>query len=173
VHGVTAGLIFGCVATGAALYNGLIAVAVGHRYVVEQIHVWCGYAAPIPLLVGLASRSYRLDWAWLNRFTRDDWRWLRARHRRDGSIPTGRFNAGQKLNAALSIGALGVLLASGTIMYFTGWFRLSWRSGATFTHDWFALGFGLLIVGHLMFAARYAEPRRPRRVQRKASPVEE
>ena len=38
-------------------------------------------------------------------------------------------------------------------MYFTHLTRLSWRSGATFLHDWFSLGLGLLVVGHVMFGA--------------------
>lgn len=154
VHGVTAALMIVCIATAAVLYNGSLAVFVGDRYIVEQIHVWCGFALPVPLIVGLVSRTYRLDLRRLNRFTPLDWEWLRSRTRRDGDIPVGKFNAGQKLNGALSIGAIGVLLGSGTVMYFTNLFRLSWRSGATFVHDWFALALGLLVVGHVVYAAR-------------------
>jgi formate dehydrogenase subunit gamma len=154
VHAATAALLIVCIATAAVLYNGSLAVFFGDRYVVEQIHVWSGFALPVPLLLGLLSRTYRLDLGRLNRFTSLDWRWLRSRRRRDGSIPVGKFNAGQKLNGALSAGAIGALLASGTVMYFTNVFRLSWRSGATFVHDWFALGLGLLVVGHILYALR-------------------
>jgi formate dehydrogenase subunit gamma len=163
IHGLTALLIGVCIGSAAVLYNGSLAVYVGDRYLVEQVHVWCGYAIPAPIIVGLLSGSYRLDLGRLNRFTGADWAWLRSRRRRDGHIPVGKFNAGQKLNAALSLGSIGVLLATGTVMYFTNSFRLAWRSGATFTHDWFALGFGLLIVGHITFVNRYAKPRRPPR----------
>ena len=45
-------------------------------------------------------------------------------------------------------------------MYFTDLVRLSWRTGATFTHDWFALALGLLILGHLYFAIKDPEARR-------------
>jgi formate dehydrogenase subunit gamma len=154
VHGVTAALMIVCIATAAVLYNASLAVFVGDRYVVEQIHVWCGFALPVPLIVGLVSRTYRLDLGRLNRFTALDWQWLRSKKRRDGHIPVGKFNAGQKLNGALSAGAIGVLLATGTVMYFTNVFRLSWRSGATFVHDWFALALGLLVVGHVGYAFR-------------------
>jgi formate dehydrogenase subunit gamma len=116
--------------------------------------VWCGFALPVPLIVGLCSRSYRADLGRLNRFTNRDWQWLRSRKRRDGHIPVGKFNAGQKLNAALSAGSIGVLLGTGIVMYFTHLTRLSWRSGATFLHDWFALGLGLLVVGHITYALR-------------------
>jgi formate dehydrogenase subunit gamma len=154
VHAATATLMIVCIATAAILYNGSLAVLFGDRYVVEQIHVWCGFALPVPLIVGLLSRTYRLDLRLLNRFSSVDWRWLRSRRRREGDIPVGKFNAGQKLNGALSAGAIGVLLASGTVMYFTNVFRLSWRSGATFVHDWFALALGLLVVGHIVYALR-------------------
>jgi formate dehydrogenase subunit gamma len=143
-----------CILTAAVLYNGSLAVLVGHRYLVEQLHVCSGLALPLPLLAGILSRAYRDDTRRLNRFTSLDWAWLRSPDRRDGSIEVGKFNAGQKINASLSAGAIGVLLISGVVMYFTGLAPLSWRSGATFVHDWFALAVGLLVVGHLLMATK-------------------
>jgi formate dehydrogenase subunit gamma len=160
IHWLTGGLLIVCILTAAVLYNGSLAVLVGNRYLVEQIHVYSGFALPVPLLVGLVSRSYRLDLRRLNRFSRHDWRWLRSKTRRDGQIPVGKFNAGQKLNAALSAGAIGALLITGTVMYFTHLTRLSWRSGATFVHDWFALALGLLVIGHILYALRDPEAMR-------------
>ena len=154
VHGVTGALMIVCILTAAVLYNGTLAVLVGHRFIVEQIHVYCGFALPVPLLVGVASRSYRDDLGRLNRFTHRDWEWLRSRTRRDGRIRVGKFNAGQKLNGALSAGAIVVLLMTGTVMYLTNLTPLSWRSGATFFHDWFSLALGLLVVGHVIYALR-------------------
>ena len=166
VHAATAAMMAVCMATAAILYNGSLAVIFGDRYLVAQIHVWCGFALPAPLIVGLVSRTYRLDLRRLNRFTLLDWKWLRSRRRRDGEIPVGKFNAGQKLNGALSVGAISVLLASGTVMYFTNVFRLSWRSGATFVHDWFALALGLLVVGHILHALRDGDAMRSLRTGR-------
>jgi formate dehydrogenase subunit gamma len=166
VHGVTGVLMLVCLATAAVLYNGSLAVQVGNRYVVEQIHVWCGFALPVPMIAGLLSRRYRDDLGRLNRFTRRDWRWLRSPDRRDGTIRVGKFNAGQKLNAALSAGAIGALLITGSVMYFTNLTRLSWRSGATFAHDWFALALGLLVVGHIVFAIRDPDSLRSMRTGR-------
>jgi formate dehydrogenase subunit gamma len=157
IHWLTGGLLIICILTAAVLYNGSLAVVVGNRYLVEQIHVYSGFALPVPILFGLVSRSYRLDLRRLNRFSRHDWRWLRSKTRRDGRIPVGKFNAGQKLNASLSAGAIGALLITGTVMYFTHLTRLSWRSGATFVHDWFALALGLLVVGHILYALRDSE----------------
>lgn len=152
VHAATAVLLTVCILTAAILYNGSLAVLIGNRYLIEQIHVWCGFALPVPILLGVFSPAYRADLRRLNRFTPADWTWLRSRHRRDGTIPVGKFNAGQKLNGALSVGAIGVLLATGTVMYLTNLTRLSWRSGATLMHDWFALALGLLVVGHVVYA---------------------
>jgi formate dehydrogenase subunit gamma len=160
VHRLFGVLMGVCIVTAAILYNGAIMIAVGHRYLIEMVHVWSGLALPLPILLGAASKAYRSDARLLNRFTPSDWRWLRSRSRRDGTIRVGKFNAGQKINAWLVVGSSGVLLGTGAIMYWTGLVRLSWRSGATFVHDWFALGLGLLIIGHIAFAFRDPESRR-------------
>jgi formate dehydrogenase subunit gamma len=149
----TLGLLMGtCLLTAFVLYYGPVSLAVGHRHTVELVHVWAGYALAVPLLLGLGSAAYRADLARLNRFSREDWRWLRSGRRRDGSFGVGKFNAGQKLNAALTAGSVVVLLGTGTLRSWTGLVRLPWRTGATFVHDWFALGLGLLVLGHLWFA---------------------
>jgi formate dehydrogenase subunit gamma len=160
VHRSVAVLMSTCMATAAILYNEPLAVAVGHRQVVKLIHVLSGLAIPLPALIGLLCAAYRLDLARLNRFSPLDWQWLRSKTRRDGTIPVGKFNAGQKLNAALSGGAVIVLLGTGMLMYFPNLARLSWRTGATFVHDWFALAVGLLVIGHISYAVRDPESRR-------------
>jgi formate dehydrogenase subunit gamma len=160
VHGSAALLMLICIVTAAVLYNGSFALVIGHRHLVELIHVYSGFALPAPILLGAVSAAYRHDLRRLNRFTPRDWRWLFSRSRRDGSIRVGKFNAGQKLNGALSGGAIAALFGTGIIMYFPGLTRLSWRTGATFVHDWFALGVGLLVIGHLFYAARDSEARR-------------
>lgn len=160
VHWTVAVLMGACIATGAVLYNGSLASQVSHRRAVELVHVYSGFALPLPMFLGLLFRAYRLDLNRLNRFTPADWQWLRSRRRRDGSIRVGKFNAGQKLNAALTAGSILVLLGTGIVMYFTGLARLSWRVGATLIHDWSALAVGLLVVGHIAFAMRDREARR-------------
>jgi formate dehydrogenase subunit gamma len=160
VHRAVAILMLTCIATAAILYNGSLSAPIGHRRLVKLIHVFSGFALPIPVLIGLVSAAYRRDLGRLNRFTARDWAWLRTRRRRDGSIPVGKFNAGQKLNTALSGGSIVVLLATGTLMYFPDLARLAWRTGATFVHDWFALSLGLLVIGHITYAIRDPGARR-------------
>jgi formate dehydrogenase subunit gamma len=166
VHRMIAVLMIVCILTAAVLYNGSLAIPIGHRHLVELIHVYSGFALPVPMLLGIISAAYRADLRRLNRFTPLDWRWLRDRRRRAGSIRVGKFNAGQKLNASLSGGAILVLLGTGLLMYFPSLVRLSWRTGATFVHDWFALALGLLVIGHITFAIKDPEARRGMRTGR-------
>ena len=67
----------------------------------------------------------------------------------------GKFNAGQKLNATFFAGAARrdarnrvdhalVRTRSPT----------TWRTGATFVHDWFAFGIWIAVLGHIYFAIR-------------------
>ena len=160
IHRTTAILMTMCILTAAILYNGSLSVPIGHRHLVELIHVYCGFALPVPMLLGILSFAYRADMRRLGRFTPADRRWLRTRTRRDGTITVGKFNAGQKLNASLASGSILVLLGTGVLMYFVGLAPLPWRSGATFVHDWFALAVGLLVVGHVIFALKDPEARR-------------
>lgn len=165
VHRILAVLMSVCVASAAVLYNGSLAIPIGHRHLVELIHVYSGFALPVPLLLGAASAAYRADLRRLNRFTPSDWRWLRRGNRAAG-VRVGKFNAGQKLNASVGSGAILVLLGTGILMYFPSLVRLSWRTGASFVHDWFALALGLLILGHITFAMKDPEARRGMRTGR-------
>ncbi len=166
VHVAVGVLVVVLILTATALYLGPISVIVGHRYVVETVHVWCGLALPVPLLAGLASLTYRLDLARLGRFVPGDRRWLRSSAVRGTNAGVGKFNAGQKLNAALSAGAIVVLLGTGVLMYWTGLAPLRYRTGATFVHDLVAFGFGLLVIGHVYKALQDKEAMRGARTGR-------
>ena len=74
VHWSFAVVMFVCLATAAALYNGVIGVPIGHRRIVELVHVYSGLALPVPLLAGLGFAAYRADLSRLNRFTPADCR---------------------------------------------------------------------------------------------------
>lgn len=154
VHWSVGGLVIVCIVTAAILYNGSLAVLVGNRHVVELVHVWAGFLLPVPLVLGCVSGSYRRDLRRLNRFVSDDWKWLRSKGRRLAAAGVGKFNAGQKLNGALSAGSILVFLVTGVVMFFPDWSPLTWRTGATFVHDWFALALGLLVVGHIFYALK-------------------
>jgi formate dehydrogenase subunit gamma len=164
IHKTTATLMMILIATGAVLYLPQLSVAVGHRQTMALIHLYSGWALPIPMAAGLFSRAYRADLRRLNRHTPDDRAWLRLRAWKPGraadhGLEVGKFNAGQKLNAAFQCGAIIVMVGTGTLMWFGPRLNLvsdSMRQGATFVHDWIALAIGFVVIGHLWFA--FADP---------------
>ena len=159
LHRSITALTFVLLATGSALYFPDISVLVGNRPLVSDIHVIAGFALPIPIVLALFSRAFRDDADLLNRFSPDDWRWLRSRDRRAGRIPVGKFNAGQKLNSAFTLGWILVMLGTGSIMFFNSYFADDLRTGATFVHDWLTLAIFIVVVGHIYMAMNDAEAR--------------
>ncbi|MFF1909029.1 cytochrome b/b6 domain-containing protein [Kitasatospora sp. NPDC058218] len=160
VHRATAALMLTCLATAACLYLTPLAELVGRRRLVVTVHVWCGLALPVPLLLGLAFRAVRADLSRLSRFGPADWAWLRATRARASYRPAGKFNAGQKLYAQWTLGAMLVILGTGLLMWLTHLTPPAWRTGATFVHDWFAAAVATAIAGHVRMAVRDPEARR-------------
>ncbi|MFI1164188.1 cytochrome b/b6 domain-containing protein [Streptomyces sp. NPDC020801] len=163
VHRTTAALMGVCVVTAACLYIPQLAELVGRRELVVRVHEYAGVALPVPVLLGLASRAFRTDLRFLNRFGPHDRLWLRAalrRDRRPSARPAGKFNAGQKIYAAWIAGATLVMLGTGLLMWFTHLTPLMWRTSATFVHDWLALTIGIVLAGHIGMAIGDPEARR-------------
>ena len=155
LHWVTAALVGVLVATGAVLYWGELSSILGRRAFFKQVHVIAGLALPVPFVLALPGRHgrrLRRDLRTIDRFSPDDLRWLRSR----GSDPTvrlGKFNPGQKLNTAFVGAALLTMLVTGLVLRFFSPFPLSWRTGATFVHDWTALALGVDIAAHVWLAS--------------------
>ncbi|MFI0981611.1 cytochrome b/b6 domain-containing protein [Streptomyces sp. NPDC021093] len=160
VHRTTAILMLTCVATAACLYLPSLAELVGRRHLVVTVHIWTGVLLPVPYVLGLVSRAFRADLSLLGRFTSYDREWLRAARRRQFHRPAGKFNAGQKLYAGWIAGAALVMLGTGLLMWLTHLTPLTWRTGATFVHDWLSLAMGVVIAGHLWMALTHPESRR-------------
>ena len=155
VHWVTATLLLVLLPTGFSLYVGPLSTLVGRRDLVRTIHVYSGLLLPIPVLLAIAMRAgheLRADLGRLNRWTRDDRAWWSRRRRAGAQL--GKFNPGQKLNAAFIGAAMVVMLMTGSIMHWFEPFSDSWRQGATFVHDWFAIGLLFAITGHILLAFR-------------------
>jgi formate dehydrogenase subunit gamma len=148
--------------TGAALFFTPLMALVGRRELVERIHVYTGLALPVPLLIALSGtwgRALRRDLGRFNRWSAADRKWLRvalrARPRRvraRARLRLGKFNAGQKLNAVFTSGGGLVMLGTGCLLRWYRPFPLSWRAGATFVHNWLAVGFVVVIAGHIVMA---------------------
>ncbi len=89
LHWVNATLFFVLMITGAFLYVGPLSAIVGRRELVRTIHVYCGIALPIPLLIALVGRHgarLRQDFGELNRFAPGEVRWFRPAHARVGPV---------------------------------------------------------------------------------------
>ena len=146
------------IVTAAILYVEPLSALVGRRGLVRQVHVVAGLLLPVPLLaaaLGPWRRRFLADAAELNRWDDHDRRWLRSLGR-DRNYRPGKFHAGQKLNAAFILGAISVLLLTGSIMKWYSPFPDDWRTGATFVHDWLGLAVLVVVAGHV--AKALSEP---------------
>ena len=151
LHWVNAlGFLF-LLATGLVLYLPSLAVQVGRRPLVQSVHFWSGIAwvACLALIVvlgdrrGIARTAREID-----RFDRDDLRWLAGRR----PAPQGRFNAGQKLNTALTAAFTVLFLVSGVLLW-VGERNTAFRFASTvILHDGLMYISLLLLLGHLYLA---------------------
>ena len=154
LHWATAAAVLVCAVTGLILYVGPLTAAVGRRNLVKDVHVIAGLAMPVPLVLAYAGRwraSVRADVRRLARWTRADRRWLWSRGR-DATDAVGKFNAGQKANAAFVAGMIPIMVVTGSIMRWYEPFDITYRTGATFVHDWTAIATWVIVAGHIGFA---------------------
>jgi formate dehydrogenase subunit gamma len=145
--------------TAIPLYVGSVAQLVGRRALLAEIHSWSGVALPVPLVVSLLGpwgRGLRSDVRRLNFWTPDERRWLRSVGRYPVVEP-GKFNAGQKLNAAFTAGVIVAMLATGSVMHWYKPFPVDWRTGATFVHDLLAFAIFAVVIGHIGFALTHRD----------------
>lgn len=151
LHWVVATAFVVLMVTAAMLYVAPLSARIGQRPLVRSVHLWVGLFLPVPLVVarlGPWSAGLRADVARLARFDAADRRWVRALGR-DRRVALGKFHPLQKLNAAFVAGAIGVMVATGVVMYWFRLFPLAWRTGATFVHDWLALALFVAIGLHV------------------------
>jgi formate dehydrogenase subunit gamma len=154
LHWVNAGLFLVLMVTAAILYVGSLSAVVGRRETVRQVHVIAGLLLPLPVvlaLVGPWRRGLRADIRAFNRWDTHDLRWLRSLGR-DSRARVGKFNPGQKVNAAFVAGAIAVMLGTGSIMHWFSLFPVDWRTGATFVHDWAGIAIVVMVIGHIWIA---------------------
>lgn len=153
IHLALAAVMGVLIVTAALLYVGPLSALVGRRDLVASLHLWSGLVLPVPLILGyLASTAFREDVTRLNRFLPGDWAWLRARDRRSGRYPSGKFNAGQKLNSSFVLGSVVVMFLTGLGLHFFDVFPDSIRTGITFVHDLLAAAVVVVAAGHLWMA---------------------
>jgi formate dehydrogenase subunit gamma len=147
IHWIHASAFFLMLGSGLILYLPSLSVAVSNRPLVKAIHVYTAFAwlAALVLVVLVGDRrGLRRTLRELDLFDRDDRRWLAAR-----PAPQGRFNAGQKVNAALT-GAFAVLFTVSGILLWYGERDSDFRWTSTILlHDGLTVVSVFLLTGHL------------------------
>jgi formate dehydrogenase subunit gamma len=151
LHWANAVGFFFLLASGLALYLPSVEVWLGRRPLIQDIHFYAGlcWVAVLVLIALLGDRRGLVRTAReLDGFDADDLRWLTGRR----PAPQGRFNAGQKLNAAITAGLTLLFLCSGVLLWL-GERDTRFRFASTvILHDglmYIALG---LLVAHLYLA---------------------
>ena len=151
IHWVNALGFFLLLATGLILYLPRLSVEVGRRPLIKDIHFWggIGWVASLLIVAVLGDRRGLLRTAReLDVFEREDVNWLSRRRPREQA----RFNAGQKLNAALTAAFMVLFLISGLLLWF-GERDTRFRFASTVVlHDGLLYVSLALLVGHLYLA---------------------
>jgi formate dehydrogenase subunit gamma len=136
--------------SGLVLYLPSLAVLVGRRPLVKDVHFWSGigWVTVLALIVLLGDRRGLLRTAReVDAFDGDYLRWLRG-----GRAPQGRFNAGQKLNTILTAAFTLLFLVSGLLLWL-GERDTRFRFASTVVlHDGLMYVALILLVGHLYLA---------------------
>jgi len=150
IHWIHASAFFVLLASGLVLYLPALSTAVANRPLVKAIHIYTAVtwivALALVILVG-DRRGLRETLRELDGYDRDDRRWLMAQ-----GAPQGRFNAGQKVNAALTA-ALAVLFTVSGFLLWYGERNTDFRWASTILlHDGLAILSVLLLSGHLYLA---------------------
>ena len=157
VHWVHATAFLALLATGLVLYVPRLSILVGRRPLLKDLHVYtaAGWIVALVLVVVLGDRRrLRRTLHDLDEFDSDDQLWLRRR-----PAPQGRFNAGQKINAALT-GAFAVLFAvSGSLLWLGERDHRFQFASTILLHDWLTYISVVLLVGHLYLALIYPATR--------------
>ena len=151
LHWVNAAGFLLLLATGLILYLPSLSVLVQRRPLIQDIHFWSGtgWVSSLVLVVALVDpRGFFRTFRELDGFDGDDVRWLRGRR----PVPQGRFNAGQKVNAALT-GAFTILFLVSGLLLWVGERDTRYRFASTvILHDGLMFASLFLLVGHLYLA---------------------
>ena len=150
LHWTHAAAFLVMLATGLVLLLPALSEIVARRQLVKNVHLWTAVAwvVLVALIVLLGDRrALREDWREIESIDRDDRRWLLGRR-----PAQGKFNAGQKLNALLTVAFAVLFLVSGALLWLgerDHRFILDGTGTVHVTLTWISIG---LLAGHLYLA---------------------
>jgi formate dehydrogenase subunit gamma len=157
LHWIHASAFFVLLGSGLVLYLPRLSEMVSRRPLVKAIHIDTAIAWAVLLLLVVAlgdRRGLRRTLTDLDLFDEDDRLWLRRIPR-----PQGRFNAGQKVNAALTA-SFAVLFAVSGLLLWLGERDHSYQWASTIVlHDGLMYVSVALVIGHLYLALIYPATR--------------
>jgi formate dehydrogenase subunit gamma len=150
LHWMHASAFFALLATGLILYLPALSTLISRRNVVKNVHIWVAvaWAIAIVVIVVVGNRKRLLeDWREIETIDCDDRRWLRGRR-----APQGRFNAGQKVNALVTVAFALLFTLSGFFLWLGERDHRFLFAGTGTVHDVLTLLSVVLLVGHLYLA---------------------
>jgi formate dehydrogenase subunit gamma len=157
VHWIHASAFFVLLGTGLVLYVPRLSTIIARRPLVKDIHVYTALAWIVLLAIVVVlgdRRGLRRTLRDLDLFDDDDRLWLRRKPR-----PQGRFNAGQKVHAAL-VASFAVLFAASGFLLWLGERDTRFRWASTILlHDGLMYASLVLLMGHLYLAVIYPATR--------------
>jgi formate dehydrogenase subunit gamma len=150
LHWVHAGSFFLLLASGVALYVPALTEAFGSRALLRDVHLAtaAGWVVALIAVVALGDRrALRQTLRDIDALDVDDRIWLRTRN-----APQGRFNAGQKLNAAITAAFAVLFAVSGLLLWYGARDNEFSSASAILLHDVLTVLAVGLVVGHLYLA---------------------
>jgi formate dehydrogenase subunit gamma len=149
LHWLNALGFFFLLVTGLILYLPSLSVLVARRQLIQSLHFWSGvgWLAALAAVVVLGGRRLLRTARELESFDRDDLNWLRGR-----KVAQGRFNAGQKINAALTAAFTVLFGVSGLLLWFGEQDTRLRFASTVILHDGLMYVSLALLVGHLYLA---------------------
>jgi formate dehydrogenase subunit gamma len=156
-HWIYAAAFVVLLGSGLCLYLPSLAEAVGRRPLLKTIHVYTALAwiAALVVVVAVGDRSsLRATVHEIDVWDRDDRAWFRRR-----STPSGRLNAGQKLNTIVTASFAVLFTVTGALLWY-GERNTRFRFADTILiHDWLMYVSFFLFLGHLYLSVVHPKTR--------------
>ena len=157
VHWVHAAAFFVLFGSGMCLYLPSLSELVSRRGLVKAVHIYTAIAWAVALVAIAAlgdRRSLRRTVREVEEWDADDRRWFRSQR-----TPSGRLNAGQKLNTVITAAFALLFAITGFFLWYgerDTRFRLP---NALLVHDWLTYASFFLVAGHLYLSVVYPRTR--------------